>query len=254
VTNDLDDAAKIDLVSRGQIAWEKEGEALFFLKKGDIWKIFKSGETPSAITKNHDITYFKLSPNSNRFIYTREKTKRHTGIWSMEVKGTDIRQIAESTIINPAIDWGDDDVFVYFHNRGISTMTRIGVEKKYLTDCLYLDNDISWSKVGSDRKLNKIAFISDSAGGPNIWTMNYDGKEVKQITEKGGFSPFWLPDGKNFLYVENNDIFRINTDSKERTRLTYFFRSFYPVYTEIQLAGEQAAQEKTAGAADADKK
>lgn len=254
VTNDQDDIVKIDLTGRGQISWEKEGESVYFLKKGDIWKIFKSGETPSAITKNHDITSFKLSPDANRLIFSREKTKKHTGLWSMQVKGTELRQIEDSTIINPAFDWGDDTVFVYFHNRGISTKTYVGVERKYIRECFYLDNDITWSKTGNDRKLNKIAYISDLKDGPNIWVMNYDGTDAKQITEKGGFSPFWLPDGKSFLYVEDSDIFTINIETKERTRMTYFFRSFYPVFTEIKLAGVQADSVKGAGEADANKK
>lgn len=254
VTNDSEDIIKIDLVNRGQIAWEKEGDTVYFLRKGDIWKIYNSGESPSALTKNHDINSFKLSPDGNRFIFSREKTKKHNGMWSMQVKGTGLRQIADSTIISPAFDWGDDNVLVYFHNRGISSMTYVGVEKKYLKECFYLDNDISWSKATPDKKQNKIAYISDLVDGPNIWTMNFDGTDAKQITEKGGTSPCWLPDGKSFLYVEDNDIFRIKTDTKERTRLTYFFRSFYPVYVEIKLAGTEAVASKAAGAADAGKK
>jgi Tol biopolymer transport system component len=255
VTSDLEDIIKIDLISRGQIAWEKEGDAVYFLKKGDIWKIYRSGETPTAMTKHHDITSFRLSPDGNRFIYAREKTKRHAGLWSLQVKGTDLRQIADSTIINPAFDWGDNNVLVYFHNRGISSMTYVGVEKKYIKECFYLDNDIEWSKNGPDRKQNKIAYIStDVKNLPNIWIMNYDGTEAKQVTEKGGFSPFWLPDGRSFLYVEENDIFRINTDTKEKTRLTYYFRAFYPVYAEIKLPGANAAGSKAAGDADAHKK
>ena len=254
VTSDLDDIVKIDLINRGQIAWDKEGETVYFLKKGDIWKIYKSGETPSAITDHHDISGFKLSPDGNRFVYAREKTKRHAGLWSMQVKGTGLRQIADSTIISPAFDWGDDSVLAYFHNRGISSMTYVGVENKYLKECFYLDNDIAWSKNGPDRKQNKIAFISDAFGGPNIWIMNYDGTDAKQITEKGGFSPCWLPDGKNFLYVEGSDIFRINTETRERLRLTYFFRAFYPVYCEIKLTGAVTESVKTAGEANADKK
>jgi malic enzyme len=101
-------------------------------------------------------------------------------------------------------------------------------------------------------KQNKIIYISsDYKNDSNIWIMNHDGTEAKQITEKGGFSPFWLPDGKNFLYVGDSDIFRINIDTKERTRLTYFFRAFYPVYAEIRLAGVDAAK---AGVPNADKK
>jgi Tol biopolymer transport system component len=133
-------------------------------------------------------------------------------------------------------------------------MTYVGVEKKYLKECFYIDNDITWSKTGSDRKTNKIAYISETQGVPNVWVMNYDGADAKQVTENGGVSPFWLPDGRNLLYVGGSEIFRINIDTRERTRLTYFFRSFYPVYAEIKLAGTEAAAKNTAGEANADKK
>lgn len=254
ITNDLDGVIKIDLYNRGQICWAKEGGTVYFLKKSDIWKVFLDGETPSAITNNHDVTGFKLSPNGNMFAFSREKTKKHTGLWSMQVNGTAIRQMYESTIINPAFDWGDDDVVVFFHNRGISTMTKIGVDKKYIKECFYPDNDITWSKIGTDRRTNRIAYISDLKGGPNIWTMNHDGTDAKQLTEKGGFSPFWLPDGKTLLYVEGSDIFRINMDTKEKNRLTYFFRTYFPFQTEIKLTGIEAAKAKAAGENNADKK
>jgi Tol biopolymer transport system component len=251
LTEDTEDIARIDLVNRGQIIWDKEGESLYFLKKGELWKAFADGESPTVLTGTHDITMFKISPNGNRVVYSWEKTKRNNGLWSMEIKATSIRKIYPSSIKNPAFDWGDDNVIAYFDNRGISTMTNVGVEKKFLKSTYYLDNDITWAKNTTDRKQNKIAFISDESGGPNIWVMNHDGTEAKKVTENGGFSPFWLPDGRSLLYVEGSDIFRTNIDTGKKERLTYFFRAFYPVFAELRYPGQPV---KAAGADNAVKK
>jgi len=63
-----------------------------------------------------------------------------------------------------------------------------------------LTHSIAWEMQGKfspDGK--KIAFTSDQGGGDNIWTMNVDGKNQKQITkEKFRLlnSPSWSPDGE----------------------------------------------------------
>jgi hypothetical protein len=256
ITNDKEDVIKIDLFNRGQSAWEKEGEEIFFLKKGDIWKIDKNGETPSAITRFHDVTSFKISPDGQWFLYSREKTKNRNGLWTMRTKGTDAMRITDSVIMKPAFDWGDSNNLAYFENRGIISENKTGYEKLFLKQTFYLDNDIEWCKTNNDRKQNPIAYISDAQNGPNIWIMNADGTNEKQMTEKGGFSPLWSVDGKSLLYIEGSDMYRIDVHSKEKTRLTYFFRSFYPVLADIRTGkAETEIKAKTRGGEEnADKK
>jgi Tol biopolymer transport system component len=244
VTSDREDVVVMDLINRGQIGWQKEGDEIFFLKRGDLWMVDRTGETPSAITRYHDITEFKLSPDGSRFLFSREKTKRHNGMWTMFHNGTNVRQIAESMILNPAFDWGDNKTIVYFHNRGISSIAYVGTEKKFLKETFYPDNDVAWAKSGNDIKQNRIAFISDARLGPNIWVMNWDGSNEKQITEKGGFSPSWMPDGKSLLYVEENDIYRVDVDSKEKVKLSNFFRSYYPMQADIKISDGEANADK----------
>ena len=253
LTHDSENITDMDLFNRGQIAWEKEGEEIYFLKKGDVWKVYPNGDNPTALTTTHGINMFRLSPDGNRIVFSREYTKKHCGMWSMQAKGTSLRQIVASEIISPAFDWGDDNVFAYFHNRGIFSMTYVGVEKKFITDNYYPDNDIAWAKSSPDRRSNLIAFISAENNGPNIWLMKHDGTEKRQLTDRGGFSPYWLPDGTSLLYVEQNDIYRINSASGEKARLTYFFKSYYPVYAEIKLAAQQQTAQKD-GEKDAAKK
>lgn len=72
----------------------------------------------------------------------------------------------------------------------------------------------------------KLAFSSDRAGRPMIYTANADGSNVKRITFAGVFnsSPTWSPDGKKIAFSgqsDNNfDIFVMNADGTGMIRLT----------------------------------
>lgn len=72
----------------------------------------------------------------------------------------------------------------------------------------------------------KLAFSSDRAGRPMIYTANADGSNVKRITFAGVFnsSPSWSPDGKKIAFAgqsDNNfDIFVMNADGTGMIRLT----------------------------------
>jgi len=242
LTYNKENIIRIDLRNRGQIEWDKESKFIFFIRTGDIWKIDTAGETPTGVTLYHDITSFRMSPDKSFILFSREKTKRHNGLWTMQVTGINPRQVAESGIINPVFDWSVNKTIVYFHNKGISTVTYYGTERKFIRETFYLDNDIAWCRKNPDISQNPIAFLSDEKGVPNIWLMDHDGKNPRQVTDKGGFSPFWFPDGENLLYVEDFDIYKINIAGKNKERLTYYFRSFYPMVADIKTEKEQEAK------------
>lgn len=72
----------------------------------------------------------------------------------------------------------------------------------------------------------RLAFSSDRAGRPMIYTAGADGSSPKRITFAGVFnsSPSWSPDGKKIAFAgqtENNfDIFVMNADGTGMIRLT----------------------------------
>lgn len=72
----------------------------------------------------------------------------------------------------------------------------------------------------------KLAFSSDRAGRPMIYTANAEGNDVKRITFAGVFnsSPAWSPDGKKIAFAGQNDgnfdIFVMNADGTGMIRLT----------------------------------
>ena len=77
-----------------------------------------------------------------------------------------------------------------------------------------------------------IAFVSDRSGIPQIYTVDVDGRNEKQLTiePEGACQPDWSPDGTQLIFTspcksldggfEKTSIFRINADGSGRTSLT----------------------------------
>ena len=118
LTSDAENIIGIDLRNRGQIMWDKETNDIIFLRNGDIWKTDSMGLSPSALTSFHNITMFKTDPDCKKIAFTREITKRHNGLWTMLIDGTNMRQISPSEVLLPAFDWADSTTIGYFFNRG----------------------------------------------------------------------------------------------------------------------------------------
>ena len=215
----------IDLKNTGQISWNTDNKEIYFLKNNNICKIDKNGNSPTNITKTNDITSFKLSPDGKKWLFSREKTKYHNSLWTMNYNTSGLIQITESNIFNPVFDWGDKNQIIFLHNRGISLVNYDGTNYRIISNIINLDNNLTWSKYNN----NYVAYINNDY---NIWIMNIDGKNQKQITTNSGFSPYWV-DNQTLLYIENNDIYIINIDNMKKQRLTYYLKTYYPIAAEI---------------------
>ncbi len=95
--------------------------------------------------------------------------------------------------------------FLSYHsieeNKGhtvIHVMDSDGGNDKLLTESKYDENSPAWIKNGS-----KVAFISNESGSNQIWEMNPDGTERKQLSffEKDIDSFQFSPDGKQILFI-----------------------------------------------------
>ncbi|RLE18285.1 MAG: hypothetical protein DRJ65_21610 [Acidobacteria bacterium] len=51
--------------------------------------------------------------------------------------------------------------------------------------------------------LSRIAFVSDRSGHPELWMMNWDGAEPRQLTKHGSIAlaPTWSPDGRHLVFT-----------------------------------------------------
>ncbi len=92
-------------------------------------------------------------------------------------------------------------------------------------------SDPAWSPHGT-----RIAYASDrDSGHLNIWTMNADGTNQKQLTDKQGsnYQPSMTADGRYIVFGSNRvgrieHIFRIDADGRNQKQLTNGLREWSP--------------------------
>ncbi len=71
-------------------------------------------------------------------------------------------------------------------------------------------------------KGDKIVFVSDRDRNTEIYTMNTDGSEQTRLTDNsvGDMWPCFSPDGDKIVYTSNAEIYIMGIDGSEQTRLT----------------------------------
>lgn len=124
--------------------------------------------------------------------------KKDEAAWSVEApKGATITQVPikvdEGTWMD--VDVSPDGTMLAFTLLGdIYTMPIGGGTPKRIADGLAWDVQPRFSPDGA-----RIAFTSDRAGGDNIWVMNVDGSDKRQVTKEDFRllnQPAWSPDGR----------------------------------------------------------
>jgi TolB protein len=105
-------------------------------------------------------------------------------------------------------------------NFEIYLMNADGGDAKNLTNSKSFNVFPTWSPDGKT-----IAFCRYDEGQlPSIWTMEADGKNVKQLTKEHDRGPAWSPDGKKIAFCRhvdgNPEIFVMDADGSNQTNLT----------------------------------
>ena len=126
----------------------------------------------------------------------------------------DGRQIAFERDFDPIRGTVDYDLF---------TMHADGSGERRLTSSPGVqDLQADWSPDGE-----RIAFLSDRDGDFEIYTMDPDGADVRQLTSNGAdeFLPGWSPDGEAIVFTSDRDgnfeIYTTSPDGGTQTRLTF---------------------------------
>jgi Tol biopolymer transport system component len=165
-----------------------------------------------------------------------------------------------STIVFTSARDGDLDIY---------TMNVDGTNLRRLTHTVGYDGGPFFSPDGSlivyrasrprspEEEAEYLALLADGLVRPSrleIWVMNADGSDQRQVTALGGanFAPFFHPDGKRIIFSSNHhnprgrnfDLFMVNLDGTGLTPITRYadfdgFPMFSPDGTQLVFASNR---------------
>ncbi len=212
--------------------------------KGYVWKLYpdydifyaeKTGTIINQLTNQNGYdAEATVAFDGSKIIYT-SITSGDLDLWTMNVDGTAKKQLTKRL----GYDGGA------FFNQAVTKI----VWRAYYPET---------PKEISDYK----ALLADNSIRPmslQIWTMNTDGSEKKQITKNSAanFGPYFFPDGERIIFSSNMhdengrnfDLYAINSDGSGLKRITYFngfdgFPMFSPDGNHLVFASNRNQKKK----------
>ncbi len=199
--------------------WSPDGEWIVFSNYAQIYKMKTNGDSLTQLTSAEDgeCHYPKWSPDGKRILYAIGIGEK-SGTWMMNFDGTDKRK----TIMGYYPDWraGSSQIVYVGSGAEIWVADTNGTNAKRLTSLNSITQYPQWSPDGS-----KIVFSSMKASPPQIYVMNADGTNLKQLTNTGCDYPAWSPDGNHIVYTDVRQLygrlFIMNADGTSKEQLTF---------------------------------
>jgi len=227
------------MVEQGEVTQEATHEPcqILFLstRSGDpnLWLMEPNGsnQTQLSFNKYGDI-FSNWSPDGTQITFNSNRDG-DSEIFIMNADGTNIRQLTSNDFQDKAPAWSPDgDRIAYYSNSDgnfeVYTIDLDGNNVQQLTTAhgYYGDYEInlpllSWSTDG-----DHIAFSSDSDGDLEIYIMDADGNDIRQLTSNDATDQFpdWSPDGTRIVFTSDRfgdeEIFVMNTDGTNLRQLT----------------------------------
>ena len=177
------------------------------LKSGskEIYTMDYDGSNVRTVTANQGINKFPdwSDDNSKLAFVTILPGSARWQFWIQNLQGgRDVIPTPTSYVSSPA--FSPDGRRIAYSTRGrghsnadIYVSDADGSGDINISNHRAIDTSPTWSP--SSRQ---IAFISDRTGRPQLWLMEADGSDLRQLVSEGGHcdSPSWAPDGRHIIY------------------------------------------------------
>lgn len=161
----------------------------------DIWIADLDGSNSRILTRDRILKYQpKFSKDGNKICYvqaSKEKTKHN--LWIMDSDGNNRIQLTDSKSFDTLPAFSPDGKYIaYTSNKdgGDYEIYLYDIKKKKdsrLTNNKGLDSTASFSPNGKE-----IVFVSNRSGNQQLWIMNIDGTNLRQITNgQESIEPVW---------------------------------------------------------------
>ena len=171
----------------------------------DIYSVGRDGSDLRRIT-NYGVytTEGVVSPDGKRLVFTSLKDG-DLDIYTMNVDGSDVRKLTSQVGYDGGPWWSPDGKQIVYRAYHPTDPTEL---KDY--------KDLLAQRIVRPSKME-------------LWLMNADGTNQRQITRLGGanFGPSWTPDGKRIIFSSNYknlrsnfDLYTVALDGTELTQIT----------------------------------
>ena len=170
-----------------------------------------------------------LSPDGSRIVFTSTRDG-DLDIYTMNVDGSDVRRLTTSVGYDGGPFFSPDGRLIVYRSQRPKTDAEVAEYKALLAQGLVRPSELE------------------------IWVMNADGSDQRQVTALGGanFAPYFHPDGKRIIFASNHrnpqgrnfDLFLVNLDGTGVTQITTHpdfdgFPMFSPDGTKLVFASNR---------------
>lgn len=181
----------------GYFAWSTDNKKIAFQSdrdgKFEIYTINIDGSNLKRLTSNHASCWYPTWSPDGSNIFFQSDDNGACGIYVMNSDGSNLKRLTNSTVSGRKVSVGTKDAI-------------------YVPYALSMDG-------------SRIAFQSDGGGNSEIYVMNVDGSNLRQLTDHpaSDIFPRWSPDGKKILFQSDRDgdsgIYVMNADGNNLRKL-----------------------------------
>ncbi len=213
--------------------WSPDGQWIAFSEGAQIWKKKLNGDSLTQITNAGRNFFPAWSPDGKWIAYGQSicNVLKACGLWIVAIDGEKTRFLINYGNF-PA--WDPKNMEILYQTRLVQSNGQVlgdslwsynlgsGLKKPLtiLTGNNYSNN---YFKYSID---DKITFTSQPQNGsPQILVMNADGTNQQQLTQTGGYTSDWSPDGNKIVYTDsrsvNGRLWIMNADGSDKRQLTF---------------------------------
>jgi len=213
-------------------AWSPCGQWIAFSQGAQIWKKKINGDSLIQLTFEGRNFHPAWSPDGNYIAYQQSVCGDiQCGLWLINLNDTTCYLIALYGVFP---DFHPEKKTILYRRRWVEDSQVLGDKMftyNYMTDETTFiislqepNHDNRYLRINSDGK--KIVFSSKPRTGKRqIWTMNIDGTDRKQLTHTQAYSCDWSPCGKYIVYTdsrrENGRLWIMDADGSNKRQLTF---------------------------------